>query len=50
MLTSPRQPTADGGTAPLTRGRVQIQTEGAEVFYRNIAVRPISEFPKGYRP
>jgi len=29
---------------------VQIQTEGAEVFYRNIAVRPITEFPKGYRP
>jgi hypothetical protein len=29
---------------------VQIQTEGAEVFYRNIAVRPITEFPKAYRP
>ena len=50
VLTNPRQPTADGGTALLTRGRVQIQTEGAEVFYRNIAVRPITEFPKAYRP
>jgi len=50
VLTNPRQPTADGGTAPLTRGRVQIQTEGAEVFYRNIEVRPITEFPKAYRP
>ena len=49
VLTNPRQPTADGGTAPLTRGRVQIQTEGAEVFYRNIEVRAITEFPKPYR-
>ena len=50
VLTNPRQPTADGGTAPLTKGRFQIQTEGAEVFYRNIEVRPITEFPKAYRP
>jgi 3-keto-disaccharide hydrolase len=49
VLTSPRQPAADGGTAPLTKGRLQIQTEGAEVFYRNIEVRPITEFPKAYR-
>jgi hypothetical protein len=48
VLTNPRQPTADGGTTPLTRGRLQIQTEGAEVFYRNIEVRPITEFPKSY--
>jgi hypothetical protein len=50
VLTNPRQPMADGGTAPLTKGRLQIQTEGAEVFYRNIEVRPITEFPKAYRP
>lgn len=49
-LTSPRQPGADGGTAPLRKGRLQIQSEGAEVFYRNIAVRPISQFPSGYGP
>jgi hypothetical protein len=30
---------------PLTKGRLQIQSEGAEVFYRNIEVRPISEWP-----
>jgi hypothetical protein len=30
---------------PLTRGRIQFQSEGAEVFYRNIAVRPISAIP-----
>ena len=48
VLTNPRQP-ADGGAAPLRSGRLQLQTEGAEVFYRNIAVRPITEFPKAYR-
>ena len=46
----PRQPTPEGGVAPLRKGRLQIQSEGAEVFYRNIAVRPITEFPKEYRP
>jgi len=50
VLTNPRQPAAEGGTGPLSKGRLQIQTEGAEVFYRNIAVQPITEFPKPYRP
>jgi Domain of Unknown Function (DUF1080) len=48
VLTNPRQP-ADGGVAPLRSGRLQLQTGGAEVFYRNITVRPITEFPKAYR-
>jgi len=30
---------------PLTRGRIQFQSEAAEVFYRNLAIRPISELP-----
>ena len=30
---------------PLTRGRIQFQSEAAEVFYRNIALRRISELP-----
>jgi hypothetical protein len=36
----------DGREVPLTRGRIQFQSEAAEVFYRNIAVRRISEIPK----
>ena len=47
VLTNPRQPGADGAMVPLTKGRLQIQSEGAEVFYRNIQVRPISELPPG---
>ena len=50
VLTNPRQPAPDGGTLPLVKGRLQIQSEGAEVFYRDIAVRRITEFPKGYKP
>ena len=29
------------GLIPLTRGRICIQAEGAEVFYRNIRIRPL---------
>jgi len=47
VLTNPRQPGVDGAMVPLTKGRLQIQSEGAEVFYRNIQVRPIPEWPAG---
>ena len=30
---------------PLTKGKIQLQSEGAEVFYRNIQVRPVSKVP-----
>ncbi len=30
---------------PLTKGKLQIQSEGAEVYYRDIKIRPASEFP-----
>lgn len=30
---------------PLTKGKLQIQSEGAEVYYRNIRIRPITAFP-----
>jgi hypothetical protein len=32
--------------SPLERGRIQLQSEGAEVFFRNIAIRPIRALPK----
>ncbi len=35
----------DGKETPLTKGRLQLQSEGAEVFYRNIQIRPIREIP-----
>lgn len=35
----------DGRETPLTQGRIQLQSEGAEVFFRNVAIRPIREIP-----
>jgi hypothetical protein len=45
MLTGLRR-RVDGREVPLTKGRIQFQSEAAEVFYRNIAVRRIGEIPK----
>src|SRR5258706_12729695 len=33
------------GLTPLTQGKIQIQSEGAEVFYRNIQVEKINQIP-----
>lgn len=40
-LSGIRQPTASG-EVPLTRGHVQLQSEGGEVFFRDIEVRTIA--------
>lgn len=37
----------DGVTAELTRGKIQIQSEGAEVFYRDLQIEPIGSLPDG---
>lgn len=37
---------ASGKRAPLTHGRVQLQSEGAETFFRNIRVEPIASLPR----
>lgn len=34
---------------PLSRGQLQLQSEGAEVYYRDIKIRPIKEFPKNLK-
>jgi hypothetical protein len=47
VLTNPRRK-VDDKEQPLTKGKLQIQSEGAEVFYRNIAVRPITKVPDEY--
>jgi hypothetical protein len=33
---------------PLTKGKIQIQSEGAEIFYRNIKMKPIASLPKEF--
>jgi hypothetical protein len=40
----------DGAAAvPLTSGHISLQTEGAEVFYRDVDIRPIRDVPSEYR-
>jgi len=36
----------NGNLVPLTKGKLQIQCEGAEVFYKQIMIRPLNEIPK----
>ncbi|HWA26435.1 MAG TPA: DUF1080 domain-containing protein [Lacunisphaera sp.] len=45
VLRESEQPDGNGGWIPLTKGKIQLQSEGAEVFYRNITVEPIDRFP-----
>jgi hypothetical protein len=37
----------NGATRPLTGGKIQLQSEGSEVFYRNLEIRPITALPPG---
>jgi Domain of Unknown Function (DUF1080) len=44
VLTNSRQ-VDNGQLKPLIRGKLQIQSEGAEVFYKDIKIMPIKEIP-----
>jgi hypothetical protein len=35
----------EGQEVPLTKGKLQLQSEAAEVYYRNIEIRPIDRIP-----
>ncbi|MEG3163395.1 DUF1080 domain-containing protein [Sphingomonas sp. PB2P19] len=37
---------ADGSRTPLTHGSIQLQSEGAETWFRSISVEPIRSLPK----
>ena len=39
-----------GQAVPLTKGKIQLQSEGAEVFYRNIQLEKITQLPAELRP
>jgi hypothetical protein len=47
VLTNSRRKVADR-EVPLTRGKIQLQSEGAEVFYRNIEYRTITDIAAQY--
>ena len=48
VLHNTRQKTAHG-PAPLAKGQIQIQSEAAEVYYRDIKIRPIKKFPAAFQ-
>jgi hypothetical protein len=47
VLTNSRRKVGDK-EEPLTKGKIQLQSEGAEVFYRNIAIKPLKKIPGEY--
>lgn len=49
VLENSRFKLPDGSTVPLTAGKIQLQSEAAEAFYRNLQIRPITEIPAAYR-
>jgi len=44
ILTGLRQKAGDK-EVPLTKGRIELQSESAEIFFRNIQIRPITQIP-----
>jgi len=38
----------DGQKKPLSKGNIQLQSEGAEVFFRKMEIRPVDEIPEKY--
>ncbi|MDO6801316.1 ThuA domain-containing protein [Wenyingzhuangia sp. 1_MG-2023] len=38
----------NGKMIPVTKGKIQIQSEAAEVYYKDIVITPIKKFPKKY--
>lgn len=39
---------ANGQRQPLTTGKIQLQSEAAEVFYKDIKIRPLASLPAQY--
>ena len=39
----------DNQMAPLKKGKIQIQSEAAEIFYKNISIMLINSIPKAYK-
>lgn len=48
-LFNSRTENAKGDIVPLTKGRIQIQSEAAEVYYKNIAIKSINKIPRKYK-
>jgi hypothetical protein len=38
----------DGIAVPMTKGKIQLQSEAAEVYYTDIQIQPIDTLPQEY--
>lgn len=48
VLKDARYVKPDGQAVPMIEGKIQIQSEAAEVFYRDINIKPLSRMPAAY--
>lgn len=48
VLNNSRYITADGKEVPMISGQIQLQSEAAEVFYRDIMIKELTAMPKKY--
>jgi hypothetical protein len=48
VLYNSSQIDTDGKEIPLTKGKIQLQAEGAEVYFKNIRIRPLEQLPEKY--
>ena len=48
VLKNSRYIESDGKEIPMTSGKIQLQSEAAEVFYKDIRIKPLSAMPKEY--
>jgi hypothetical protein len=48
VLKDSRYTKPDGQEVPMRRGKIQLQSEAAEVFYRDIRIKPLTAMPKAY--
>lgn len=48
VLENSRYRNENGDQVPLIEGKIQLQSEAAEVFFKNIQIKPITEMPDKY--
>lgn len=48
VLENPVAYNKDGSSYSLAKGKIQIQSEGAEVYYRDIKIKQVSKLPKAF--
>lgn len=48
ILQNSRYITPEGKEVPMTKGKLQLQSEAAEVFFRDIRIKPLEKMPPAY--